>query len=59
MTETQSQTEQSDLPINRKVQIDSNTLEMVVRLNGIGYSLTADLINDIRPALRENPNEPN
>lgn len=59
MTETQSQTEQSDLPVNRKVQIDSNTLEMVLRLNGIGYSLTADLINDIRRALGENPNEPN
>ena len=59
ITKTHSHTMQSDLPANRKVTIDSNTLEMILRMNGVGLSLTGDLVCDIRRALGENPNEPN
>ena len=58
MIEMLKQTEQTDLPVNRRVTIDSNTLEMVLRLNGAGFSLSGDIVCDIRRALGEDPTKP-
>ena len=59
MPETLSHGEQMVPSLNRKVEISAHTLEMVLQMNGCGMSLTADLIENIRRALGENPNEPN